>query len=156
MITMSVMTSDFSREFWTNGHALGVEHLSHLTVVVHDVDAAQRFYVDVLDAARLPDQSGTPGTESTFVLVGEDTVLELARPTDDASVLGRELSQVGQCVTGITFKVVDATRAAEHLTVRQAPVAEIGDHELTLDRGRTWNTDYRFTDLSLLGDPRDP
>jgi len=146
---------DFSREFWTNGHALGVEHLSHITLVVHDVDAARRFYTEILDAVALPDQTGTPGTESTFVLVGEDTVLELARPTDDTSVLGRELSQVGQCVTGVTFKVADAARAAEHLTLRQAPVAAIGNHDITLDRTRTWNTDYRFTDLSLVGDPRE-
>ena len=148
---------DFSREFWTNGHALGVERLSHLTLVVHDVGEAQRFYTDVLDAQLLPDQGdgGTPGTESTFVLVGEDTVLELAHPTDDASVLGRELAQVGQCVTGVTFKVVDAARSAQFLTLRQFPVAATEDHEITLDRARTWNTDYRFSDLPLVGDPRD-
>jgi hypothetical protein len=122
---------------------------------VHDVDAARRFYTDVLDAVPLAEQPGTPGTESAFVLVGEDTVLELAHPTDDASVLGRELSQVGQCVTGVTFKVVDAARAAQFLTVRQAAVATTDDHEVTLDRSRTWNTDYRFTDMALLGDPRD-
>src|SRR5262249_40617471 len=145
---------DFSREFWTEGHALGVEHLSHLTVVVHDVDEAHRFYAELLDAQPLPAQPGTTGTDSNFVLVGEDTVLELAYPTDDSSVLGRELAQVGQCVTGVTFKVVDAARAAEFLTLRQAPVVETGDHDVTLDRGRTWNTAYRFTDLPLVGDPR--
>jgi catechol 2,3-dioxygenase-like lactoylglutathione lyase family enzyme len=148
---------DFSREFWTNGHALGLERLSHLTVVVHDVDAARRFYTDVLDAEPLPEQGerAAPDAESTFVLVGEDTVLELAQPRDDSSVLGRELADVGQCVTGVTFKVVDAAQAAQHLTLRQAPVATTGDHEITLDRTRTWNTDYRFTDLSLVGDPRE-
>ena len=30
----------------------------------------------------------------------------------------------------------------------------VGEHEILLDRERTWNTDYRFTDVGLVGDPR--
>ena len=60
---------------------------------------------------------------------------------------------MGQCVIGVTFKVRDIGRAAEHLTQQSAPVLTVAEHEILLDRERTWNTDYRFTDVGLVGDP---
>ena len=44
-------------DFWPLRHPLGLERLSHITVVVHDVVAASRFYVDVLDAIPLATRS---------------------------------------------------------------------------------------------------
>jgi catechol 2,3-dioxygenase-like lactoylglutathione lyase family enzyme len=142
-------------DFWPRRHPLGLERLSHITVVVHDVVAARRFYIDVLDAIPLPDQtSSIPDADASFVMVGEDTVVELVHPRDASSLTARELDTVGQCVIGVTFKVRDIARAAEHLTQQSAPVLNVAEHEILLDRERTWNTDYRFTDLDLIGDPR--
>jgi catechol 2,3-dioxygenase-like lactoylglutathione lyase family enzyme len=142
-------------DFWARRHPLGLERLSHITVVVHDVAAARAFYVDVLDAVPLDDQPSTVAdADASFVMVGEDTVLELVHSSDPSSLLARELETVGQCVTGITFKVRDIERASEHLARQSAPVLTVGEHEILLDRRSTWNTDYRFTDLGLVGDPR--
>jgi catechol 2,3-dioxygenase-like lactoylglutathione lyase family enzyme len=142
-------------DFWPRRHPLGLERLSHITVVVHDVAAARAFYVDVLDAVPLDDQpSSVADADASFVLVGDDTVLELVHSDDPSSLVARELETVGQCVTGITFKVRDIERASEHLSRQSAPVLTVDDHEILLDRERTWNTDYRFTDVGLVGDPR--
>jgi catechol 2,3-dioxygenase-like lactoylglutathione lyase family enzyme len=84
-------------------------------VVVHDVDEARAFYVDVLDGVPLDDQeSSVADVDGHFVLVGDDTVIELVHPRDPSSLLARELDTVGQCVTGVTFKVRDVERASEH------------------------------------------
>lgn len=145
----------FRDEFWGTRHPLGVRRLSHVTVVVNDADEAARFYTDVLDAAPLPDQSSTVGDATArFVLVGEDTIVELAQPLDPASVIGQELATVGQCVTHATFTVRDVPAAHEHLVRVSAPVAAVNEHEVVLDRARTWNLEYRFTDRVLAGDPR--
>jgi catechol 2,3-dioxygenase-like lactoylglutathione lyase family enzyme len=142
-------------DFWPRRHPLGLERLSHITVVVRDVAAARAFYVDVLDAVPLDDQaSSVADADAGFVMVGDDTVLELAHPHDPSSPEARELESVGQCVTGVTFKVRDIERAAEHLARQTAPVLTVDEHEILLDRERTWNTDYRFTDVDLVGDPR--
>ncbi len=93
-------------------------------------------------------------TDASFVMVGEDTVLELVHPRDSSSIAARELDTVGQCVIGVTFKVRDIEQASEHLTRQTAPVLTVSEHEIVLDRTRTWNTDYRFTDVGLAGDPR--
>ena len=91
--------------------------------------------------------------DARFVMVGEDTVVELVHPRDPSSLAARELDTVGQCVIGVTFKVRDIGRAVEHLTRQSAPVLTVAEHEILLDRERTWNTDYRFTDVGLVGDP---
>ena len=142
-------------DFWPRRHQLGLERLSHITVVVRDLDAARAFYVDVLDSVPLEDQeSSVADADASFVMVGEDTVLELVHPRDPSSIAARELDTVGQCVIGVTFKVRDIEQASEHLTRQEAPVLNVSEHEILLDRKRTWNTDYRFTDVGLVGDPR--
>jgi len=145
----------FRNEFWGTRHPLGLRRLSHVTVVVHDADDAAGFYTDVLDAAALPDQPSTVGDAiARFVLVGEDTIVELAQPRDSASLIGQELASVGQCVTHATFTVRDVPAAHEHLVRVSAPVDAVHEHEVVLDRARTWNLEYRFTDRTLAGDPR--
>jgi catechol 2,3-dioxygenase-like lactoylglutathione lyase family enzyme len=142
-------------DFWPRRHQLGLERLSYITVVVRDLDAARAFYVDVLDSVPLDDQaSSVADADANFVMVGEDTVLELVHPRDPSSTAARELDSVGQCVIGVTFKVGDIERASAHLTRQEAPVLTVSEHEILLDRKRTWNTDYRFTDVGLVGDPR--
>ena len=145
----------FRDDYWPKRHPLGVERMSHITVVVHDVEQARTFYTDVLDAVSLDDQASTvPDADARYVLVGEDTVIELARPRDAGSPAGRDLATVGQHPVAVTFTVRDLEQAAGHLERAQAPVIAVGDHDVVLDRTRTWNTEYRFTDRSLAGDPR--
>jgi len=141
--------------YWPHIHPLGLVRLSHLTVVVADRVGAARFYADVLDAVALPEQEATvPGATSSFVLVGEDTILELAQPVDAACPIAADLEAVGDCVTGATFTVRDLGAAARHLAMADAPVASQGDDRIELDRARTWNLAHTFTEAVLVGDPR--
>ncbi|MET0628626.1 MAG: VOC family protein [Acidimicrobiia bacterium] len=144
----------FAADFWSR-HPLGVARLSHITTVVHDAEAAKKFFVDVLDAVPLDAQSSTvDAATATFVMVGEDTVLELAQPTDASSPLAATLDTVGQVVTNVTFTVGDVEQAATFLERTPASILSTSDHEIVLDGTTTWNTEFRFTDRVLAGDPR--
>jgi catechol 2,3-dioxygenase-like lactoylglutathione lyase family enzyme len=144
----------FRDGFWPN-HPLGLQRTSHVTVVVDDLPAAEKFYVDVLDSVPLPDQAATiAGATARHVVVGEDTILELLAPGDGDSIAARDLARVGPSVTGITMTVGDVGAAAEWLErIGQEP-AEVTEHEVRLDVAKTWGCEYRFTDRVLTGDPR--
>jgi catechol 2,3-dioxygenase-like lactoylglutathione lyase family enzyme len=144
----------FRDAYWAN-HPLGLERLSHITVVVKDLAAAEKFYVEVLDAVPLPDQPATePDAVSRYVAVGEDTVLELLSPGDPTSRAGRDLANVGESVIGATFTISDVGRALEHVTRLDVPVATSSEHEIVFDVTRTWGCEYRLTDATLTGDAR--
>ncbi len=150
----------FARDYWPNQHPLRLLRMSHVTILVDDVEAAAAFYGTVLGGTPLPAQpSRIDGVESRHVLVGDDTVVELARPLDPSSPLGAELAAVGQGAIGATFLVRDLDRALTHLKGHPdagggRPVAEVGPHDVVLDRSQTWGVEFRFTDEGLLGDPR--
>ena len=58
----------FRDAFWAHNHPLGLQRMSHVTIVVADLAAAEKFYVEVLDAPPLPDQDATvPGGVSRYV-----------------------------------------------------------------------------------------
>ncbi|HEX5587088.1 MAG TPA: VOC family protein [Acidimicrobiia bacterium] len=144
----------FAADFWSR-HPLGVQRMSHITTVVHDAEAAQKFFVDVLEAVALPTQPATiDSVEATYVLVGDDTVMELAQPRDTSSTLAATLDTVGQVVTGVTFTVSDVERAGTFLDRTPASVLTTSDHDIVIDPASTWNTEFRFTDRELVGDPR--
>jgi catechol 2,3-dioxygenase-like lactoylglutathione lyase family enzyme len=146
--------AQFARDYWSN-HPLGLERMSHVTILVHDVAAAAAFYVDVLDGVALPDSPPTLGdTDARFVLVGEDTVLELAQPRVATSPAARELGDAGQGAVAVTFKVRDVRAAEAHLRQWEAPITSTGAEEVVLDRARTWGLEFRFRGAPLVGDPR--
>jgi catechol 2,3-dioxygenase-like lactoylglutathione lyase family enzyme len=146
--------SAFRREYWPN-HPLGLERLSHVTILVRDLEQATNFYVDVLDGVLLSESAATiEDTDVRFVLVGEDTVLELAQPRDPASAAGQELAEVGQGAVAATFKVRDVARAERHLRAWDAPVSTSDPTTVVLDRKKTWGLEFRFTTTALAGDLR--
>src|SRR5262245_33131242 len=70
----------FRDAYWPQ-HPLSLLRTSHITVATGDLDAAERLYVDVLDAQPLPEQLSTvAGATSRHFLVGEDTVVEMMDP----------------------------------------------------------------------------
>ncbi|HMD45628.1 MAG TPA: VOC family protein [Acidimicrobiales bacterium] len=143
----------FAADYWPNGHPLGLRHLSHTTIVVTDVEAAVRFYTDLLDARTLPDQAGAEGGRSRFVVVGEGTVLELAQPAGPGR-LADELARAGESVTGVTFRVGDAEAAARHVEERVEMKVTLTDGRAAVDAASTWGCEYAFSDRALEGDPR--
>ena len=144
----------FRRDYWSN-HPLGLERLSHVTILVSKLREASEFYAGVLDGTPLAETRPTlDGTESSYVLVGDDTVIELAHPLDDTSELGRELHTAGQGVVAVSFKVLDVPKAEEHLRTWDAPVASTNSTEIVLNRKQTWGLEFRFRTTPLQGDER--
>lgn len=144
----------FRRGYWAH-HPIGALRMSHITVVTGDLDAAEKLYVDVLDARPLPEQAATvAGATSRHYLVGEDTVVEMMDPSGTASIAARDLERVGSSVTGVTFTVRDLAAAAEWMGHFETPITEVTEAEIRLDVERTWGCEYRFTERVLTGDPR--
>ena len=145
----------FRDSFWRGSHPLGLDRLSHITVVVQDLAAAEKFYVEVLDGLPLPEQPATlPDATSRYVAVGEDTVVELLAPGAGDSRAARDLASAGESVIGVTFTVRDIAPAHEFLGRTAARVATSREHDIVLDVDATWGCEYRFTDRVLTGDPR--
>jgi len=145
----------FAADYWGERHPLGVQRLSHITTVVRDVEAARAFYVDVLDGVPLDALPSTfADAESAYVMVGDETVMELAHPTRASSPIASDLERVGESVVGMTFTIRDLETASEHLALFDAPVLAITDRDLRLDPSKTWSCEYRFTTDVLAGDPR--
>ena len=146
----------FCDDYWRDGQPLGLRRLSHLTVVVADHRATARFYVEVLDSVELPAQpSSVEGAEASFVMVGEDTIVELAQPVADDCPIRSDLEVVGECVTGATFTVRDIETVAARLSYAQRmPAWTRTDRRIDFDRASTWNCQYTLSEHTLAGDPR--
>ena len=109
----------------------------------------------MLDAVPLPDQDATvPAGIARYVVVGEDTIVELLAPGDTDSVHARDLARVGPSVTGVTITVRDVPQAARALEYHQEFLAAVAEHEIVFDVAKTWGCEYRLTDRVLTGDPR--
>ena len=61
----------------------------------------------------------SPAGIARYVVVGEDTIVELLAPGDTDSVHARDLARVGPSVTGLTFTVRDVPQAATALEYHQ-------------------------------------
>ena len=145
----------FAADYWGNRHPLGVQRLSHITTVVRDMATAKAFFVDVLDAVPLDDQPSTfADADAAYVLVGAETVMELAQPTASTSAIAADLDRVGEGVVGLTFTIRDLEPATQHLALFAAPVLAATDRDIRLDPSKTWSCEYRFTTDVLAGDPR--
>ena len=137
---------------WLDG-PLGIERLSHLTTVVHDVDRARGFYRDALDGTVFHEES-SPEARRAFVLVGTDTVVELAQPLSEGSRLAADLAANGELPHSATFLVRDlgaVERHAEKLGVR---LVDRATDTVTLEPADCFGAVWSFTERNLPGDPR--
>jgi extradiol dioxygenase family protein len=137
---------------WQQG-PLGIERLSHLTTVVHDVGRARRFYEDVLGGHAFH-QATSAEAQRVFVLVGTDTVVELAQPVGAGSRLAVDLAAHGEVPHAATFRVRDLAAAETHVEKLGIRVAD-RDHELlTLDPADCFGAVWSFVDRDIPNDPR--
>lgn len=141
----------FSTSFWSDGHPLGVERAAYLTVVVRDLEPAVAFYADVLGGEVVRRGRGADATDSVFVRVGEDSVIELARPDDERCRAGRDLARNGEILHSVTFKVRDLDAAREHLEQHGVRVAERQSGDLVLDPDDCFGAVLRLTEDGAPG-----
>ena len=144
---------DWSGAFWRHEHPLGIERMSHITTVVADLDRACSFYDEVLDAPAFHRETG-PDRRSAFVMVGTETVVELAQPTSDTGRLGRDLAEHGELPHAVTFKVGNLGAVEDHLSAIRMGVGERSESTISVDPADLSNAIVGFTTRVLPGDPR--
>ena len=147
------LADDWSGAWWRDEHPLGLERLSHLTTVVPDLDRARALYDEMLDAPAFHTET-TGDRRSAYVMVGTETVVELAEPLPGDSRLGRDLAAHGALPHAVTFKVADLDAAGRHVAQCGVRVAERTGDTLTLEPADMCNAVVAFTTRLLPGDPR--
>jgi catechol 2,3-dioxygenase-like lactoylglutathione lyase family enzyme len=145
----------WSNEFWREHHPLGLERASRITTVVRDLDAAKKFYCDVLGAKLFHAHETAGRKRSAFVAVGEDTVVELAQPTSPDSAEARDLDKNGEGVHALTFKTRNLARAADFLKSKQLRPEADGAGAIALGPEQAFGMVLGFTERPIPGDPRD-
>jgi catechol 2,3-dioxygenase-like lactoylglutathione lyase family enzyme len=141
----------WSIEAWKDG-PLGIEGLSHMTTVVRDLPTALHFYRTALEATVLHQESGLEA-ERCFVLVGPDTVVELAQPTSEGSRLAADLAANGELPHSATFRVRDAAAAERHAEKLGIRVVERHGATVTLDPSDCFGAVWSFTEWALPNHP---
>ena len=145
----------WSSAYWRDEHPLGILRLSHMTNVVRDLDRPLSLFTGPLGGT-LFHRGTTETAEHAFVMVGTNTVIELARPITQGSPLERDLADNGEIPHAMTFLVRDLDSAERHVEKLGVRVSERRAGSLVLDPRDTFNAMIGFTDEILPDDPRGP
>ncbi len=144
----------WSNEYWRERHPLGIDGPSHITVVVRDLDAARHLYRDVLGASVIHEEEKAGRKQSVFLAIGEDTVIELAKPLSPSSREAVDLERNGEGVHSLTFRIRNVGRAAEFLKSRGLRPEPDGGESIALGPDRAFGMVIGFTERRLPNDPR--
>jgi Glyoxalase/Bleomycin resistance protein/Dioxygenase superfamily len=148
-------TAGWEHRWAERDNALGIERLSHATVVVADVERAGRVYLDGVGATFVHEESSAlTGTRSVFVAVGTETVIELAQPLGSEGLAAADLAANGDMCHALTFAVTDLARTLQHLEALGLGVVGRDEDTVLVDPQHTWGAPVRFTTRTLPGDPR--
>jgi hypothetical protein len=147
------LAAGWSGSFWRDEHPIGIERMSHITTVVDDLDRARALFEGPLDGIVFHEAT-TDDRRSAFVLVGSETVVELAQPTMPGSLLGRDLAEHGALPHAVTFKVGDLGPVRRHADRVGVRVADAADTTATLDPDDMFGALVGFTTRRLPNDPR--
>jgi catechol 2,3-dioxygenase-like lactoylglutathione lyase family enzyme len=149
------LRADWDPDWWVTSHPLGLERLAYTTVLTRDLDRAKHLYTGVLGGTLLHEgTSELTGTVSSYVLMGEATVVELARPARDDTIAARDHAANGEIHHAVAFKVTDLGRAEEYLTGKGIKVLDRDDRTLITDPATTHGVPFRWTTWVVPGDPR--
>jgi catechol 2,3-dioxygenase-like lactoylglutathione lyase family enzyme len=143
----------WSSAWWAESHPLGIRRVSHFTTIVTDLDRAQALYEHGLGARRLSNSTNST-QESVFMFVGNETVVELARPIGTGTPIAHDLDANGELPHACTFLVGDLEAAERHVDKVGVRVAGRSEETLTLNPDDCFGARYAFTTMALDGDPR--
>jgi len=144
--------TEWSTASWNAG-PLGIVRLSHMTTVVRHLERARAFYADVLGGTILSEETSVD-SRHVFVLVGPDTILDLAEPGAGGTRLAIDLAEHGELPHSATFRVRDLAATEKHVTGLGISVAERGADTITLDPADCFGALWAFTERDVPGDPR--
>lgn len=145
--------ANWSPSFWWDDHPLGIERVAYFTTIVRDVEKARHLYEGPI-GGRLLHAEASAGAERGFVFVGSDSIVQLAKPTVDDSLLALDLAENGELPHGCTFKVVDLEAAERHIEKVGVGVADRSGDGFTLEPADCFGAVYAFTSRAVPGDPR--
>lgn len=140
---------DRSATWWQDQHPLGLVRLSHVTLACRDLARG----LDVFEWAL----GGTVldrGDAHAYVLVGDDTIVHLAVPTDDRSALALDLAANGELPHQATWLVRDLGQAEAHALSCGASLLEKSEDTILLDPATTFGSRLAFTTTPPPNDPR--
>ncbi len=145
----------WSKEYWREHHPLGIEHASHITTVVRDLDAAKKFYCDILGgklihrARDAGPQNAAPSSRSAKIPSSSSR----SRPPRTRAE-ARDLEKNGEGVHALTFKTRNVARAVGLFEIETAQ-ARAGGRKISLGRDQCFGMVIGFTERPIPGDPRD-
>jgi catechol 2,3-dioxygenase-like lactoylglutathione lyase family enzyme len=134
-------------------HPLGIHRVSHFTTLVADLQRATDLYERALHG-RVLHRSTSPDRDSVFVLVGSESVVELAKPKLSAGRLADDLASNGELPHACTFTVGDLDAVERHMADVGVRIGDRAGEVLTLDPADSFNAVYAFTTATIPGDPR--
>lgn len=138
---------------WSDAHPLGIMRTAHMTNAVDDLERAKRVFGEVLGGTVFHETSDA-SSERAYVLVGVDTVIELARPIDPTSRLARDMAANGPLPHMATFRVRDLAAACAHLERCGVSIGDRSDDTVVVDPTTMFGALLAFTTADLPGDPR--
>ena len=128
---------------------------SHTTVTTRDLQKAKDIYIGVLHGELIYEgQVETNGSESSFVLVGDDLMVELAQPLSPSSPVAEDLERWGEGIYSISYRVADLGEAEDYLSRKGVKLLSSDGTTAVADPTTTHGCFMRFTTWSIPGDPR--
>ena len=152
--TDSRLQPGWSPVFWRERHPLGIERVSHITVLVKELAPALTLYRDVLRGTVIHEELEAGKRKSSFVAVGADSVVELHQPLSADSPEGRDLAQNGDSIYGVTFKTINLKKATEFLRSKNQRIESESGDSIVLNQQDTFGMVVGFTERSIPNDPR--
>jgi hypothetical protein len=145
---------NWSASWWADYHPLQIQKVSHLTISTYDMAKARDVYIGLLQGTLLhEDVNPILGARSAFVLVGSDTIVELAEPMGEGP-LQSDMVRFHQSLYSLTFKVRDLGDAEQYLESKGVKFTSTDDTILVTDADTTNGCVMAFTTWEVPGDPR--
>lgn len=143
-------------EAWAaRGDPFGIEGLAYTTVVTSDAARAREIFADALEGVVLHEGScALTGTTNSYILVGEDTIVDVAVPGSGDSLAARDLAKNGSACHAVAFLVRDLDAVVDYLGEKGIAVIGRDDETVLADPADTFGAPFRFTTWRVPGDPR--
>jgi catechol 2,3-dioxygenase-like lactoylglutathione lyase family enzyme len=147
-------TKGWSPAKWRD-HPLGIEITSHITVLVRDLAKATALYAATMDTKLLfEEESPATACKSAYLVLGEQTVVELAMPLAKDSLAGEDMEKNGEIVHAVTWRVKDLARAESYLASKGLRTRRLGKETVIIEPADAFGAVLGFTSRRLPKDPR--
>lgn len=143
----------FSLDRWRS-HPLALTRTSHVTVLLDDLEDAERIYGAALGGVRFHTDTSNALTPRSYYAIGADTVIEAVAPTSADTPEGADHAAAGNAVHAVTLLTADLAGAIRFLASHDIGVTEAGPNHVWLNLDPVHGLRMGLSSASLPGDPR--